>query len=531
MARNFDLPGRSPVIASSGMAATSHPLSTAAAMEILQDGGNAVDAAIAAVAVQCVVEPHMTGLGGDCFAIVTEADGHMAGFNGSGAAPKAISTAALVDQGLSEITPDSVHAITVPGAVRAWETLLQAHGSQPLSKLLRRAISYARDGFPVAPRVARDWPHSIEKLAADPASARTYLVDGAAPRTGDILRMPRLADTLSAIASGGADAFYTGDIAEDIVATLKARGSYMTLEDLSACHTTAVAPVLKDYRGYTLAELPPNGQGLVALIMLGLLERYDMAALDPMSPERLHLEIETARLAYAMRNRFIADPGHMDVCHSALISPEALDRLAAQISLDRRNDSISLPDLAPQTDTVYLSVVDKDGLAVSFINSIFKEFGSGVLAPETGVLLHNRGCSFRVEPGHPNTIEGGKRPMHTILPAFGLKDGAPWLSFGVMGGHYQPCGHVHVLTNIIDHGIDVQEAIDTPRLFLDDTFTKLQVENGIPQGAVEGLSARGHDVIKAGAPIGGAQAIMIDRKRGILTGGSDPRKDGHAAGY
>ncbi|MCY1706604.1 gamma-glutamyltransferase [Pannonibacter sp. SL95] len=531
MARNFDLPGRSPVIASRGMAATSHPLSTSAAIEILQDGGNAVDAAIAAVAVQCVVEPHMTGLGGDCFAIVTEADGHMAGFNGSGAAPRAISTAALRDQGLSEITPDSVHAITVPGAVRAWETLLKAHGSKPLKKLLRRAISYARDGFPVAPRVAHDWVHSVGKLAADPASASTYLVNGEAPKAGDILRLPRLADTLSAIASGGADAFYTGDIAQDIVATLRARGSFMTLDDLAACHTTAVAPVLKDYRGHTIAELPPNGQGLVALIMLGLLERFDGAALDPMSPERLHLQMEAARLAYAMRNRFIADPGHMDVCHSALISPEALDQLAAQISPDKRNDAIAVPSLAPQTDTVYISVVDKDGLAVSFINSIFKEFGSGVLAPQSGVLLHNRGCSFRVEPGHPNTIEGGKRPMHTILPAFGLKDGAPWMSFGVMGGHYQPCGHVHVLTNMIDHGMDVQEAIDAPRLFLDDTFTKLQVESGIPEAAVAGLAARGHDVVRASAPIGGAQAIQIDRKRGTLTGGSDPRKDGHAAGY
>ncbi|NBN80319.1 gamma-glutamyltransferase [Microvirga tunisiensis] len=531
MARNFDLPGRSPVIATRGMAATSHPLSTSAAIEILQDGGNAVDAAIAAVAVQCVVEPHMTGLGGDCFAIVTEPDGRMAGFNGSGAAPRAVSTARLLEEGLREITPESVHAVTVPGAVRAWETLLKAHGSKPLKKLLRRAISYARDGFPVTARVARDWTHSVGKLAADPASAAAYLVKGEAPQAGDIIRLPRLADTLSAIASGGADAFYTGEIARDIVDTLKARGGLMTPEDLAACHTTAVAPVLRDYRGHTLAELPPNGQGLVALIMLGLLERHDLAALDPLGPERLHLEIEAARLAYAMRNRFIADPGHMDVCHTDLIRPETLDRLAAQMSPDKRNPAIQVPESLPQTDTVYLSVVDKDGLAVSFINSIFKEFGSGITAPKSGVLLHNRGCSFRVQPGHSNTIEGGKRPMHTILPAFALKDGAPWLCFGVMGGHYQPCGHVHVLTNMIDHGMDVQEAIDAPRLFLDDTFTRLQVESGIPEKTAAGLAARGHDVVRAASPIGGAQAIQIDRKRGTLTGGSDPRKDGHAAGY
>jgi len=265
--------------------------------------------------------------------------------------------------------------------------------------------------------------------------------------------------------------------------------------------------------------------------MLGLLERFDLGALDPVGPERLHLEMEAARIAYAVRDRFVADPGHMDVCHTKLISTDYLDQLAARLDPTRRNIDLPVSALMPQTDTVYLTVVDRDGLAISFINSIFKEFGSGIVAPKSGVLLHNRGSSFRVEAGHPNTIEGGKRPMHTILPAFGLKNGTPWLAFGVMGGHYQACGHAHLLTNIIDHGMDVQQAIDCPRLFFDDAFRTLQAEAHIPEATVEVLRAKGHDVARAKAPIGGAQAILIERRKRTLAAGSDPRKDGHAAGY
>lgn len=531
MARDFELPGRSPVYASNGLAATSHPLATAAAIEVLQDGGNAVDAAIAAVAVQCVVEPHMTGIGGDCFAIVTEADGRMAGFNGSGAAPKGVTAAALREQGMTSIGLESAHAVTVPGAVRAWETLLKAHGTRSFATLFKRAISYARDGFAVAPRVALDWPASIAKLSADEAAAKTYLPGGKAPEAGDIMRFPALADTLSAIASGGADAFYSGPVAEDIVATLKARGSCMTLEDLAACHTTAVAPVTRDYRGYTVAELPPNGQGIVALIMLGLLERHDLSSLDPLGGERLHLEMEAARIAYAMRDRFVADPAHMDACHMSLFADDMIERLAPLLNPSARTQDLPLPSAPPQTDTVYLTVADSSGLTVSFINSIFHSFGSGILAPNSGVLLHNRGASFKVAPGHPNTIEGGKRPMHTIIPAFVLKDGAPWMSFGVMGGQYQACGHTHLLTNMIDYGMDVQQAIDFPRIFMDDGFSFLQAEGTIPEASLEILRAKGHTVKRAPAPIGGSQAIRIDRKRGLFIGGSDPRKDGHAAGY
>jgi gamma-glutamyltranspeptidase/glutathione hydrolase len=528
--RDFEAPGRSPVYAREAAAATSHPLATSAALEVLQDGGNAVDAAIAAAAVQAVVEPQMTGIGGDCFAIVATTDGRMTGFNGSGAAAQALSPQALDDLGVSEIEPTSPHAVTVPGAIRAWETLLKAHGTRGFDTLFKRAIDYARNGFPVAPRVLRDWEKNVDKLAGKPASEATYLVDGAAPKNGSVLKYPNLADTLGAIASGGADAFYSGPIARDIVGALRDLGGLMTEDDLAACHTTAVSPVKRNYRGHTIAELPPNGQGIIALVILGLLERYDLKDLDPLGKERLHLLMEATRIGYSVRNQFVTDPGYMDVNASDLVSEDYIDRLSSLISPTSRA-TISASSLAPQTDTIYLSVVDKDGLCVSFINSLFNEFGSGIVAPNSGVLLHNRGAVFKAQPGYANTIAGGKRPMHTIIPAMALKDGRPWLSFGVMGGHYQACGHAHVLSNIIDYGMDVQAAIDFPRMFFDLESHVLEAEKRIPAASIDGLKNLGHQVRPAASPIGGSQAIMIDRDHGVLIAGSDPRKDGHAAGY
>lgn len=531
MKRDFQAPGRSPVFAREAAAATSHPLATSTALEVLQDGGNAVDAAIAAVAVQCVVEPHMTGIGGDCFAIVTEPDGRLTGFNGSGAAPRAATPEKLAELGVKDITDTSPHAVTVPGAVRAWETLHKAHGSTEFGKLFKRAIQYAREGFPVAPRVANDWANNVEKLASDPVSSARYLIDGNAPAIGTILKYPHLAATLEAIAADGADAFYSGPIASDIVEALQSRGGLMTEDDLAACHTTAVSPVMRDYKGHTVAELPPNGQGIIALVMLGILEKFDLENLDPMGPERFHLQMEATRLAYAVRDRFVTDPGYMDVCHSGLIASDYLDRLAAEVSVNKRMASLPQSSLSPQTDTVYLTVVDKDGLAVSFINSLFSDFGSGIVAQDSGVLLHCRGRAFKAQAGHANSIDGGKRPLHTIIPAMVLKDGNPWLSFGVMGGQYQACGHAHLLTNIIDYGMDVQAAIDFPRMFMDLDTHELQAEKLIPPSTLDGLRALGHQVTPAKGAIGGSQAIMIDKARGLLTAGSDPRKDGHAAGY
>ncbi len=531
MIRNFEAPGRSPVYARQAAAATSHPLATSAALEVLQSGGNAVDAAIAAAAVQAVVEPQMTGIGGDCFAIVATPDGRMTGFNGSGGAPRAATPEKLAELGVSEIEPTSAHAVTVPGAVRAWETLLKAHGTRNFDTLFSRAIEYARDGFPVAPRVYRDWQKNAAKLASNPASAANYLVDGEAPAIGTVLKYPHLADTLTKIAEGGADAFYSGSIAGDIATTLQAAGGLMTEDDLAACHTTTVSPVTRDYKGHTIAELPPNGQGIIALVILGLLERFDINQLDPLGAERLHLHMEATRIGYAVRDEFVTDPGYMDICHSQLISENYIDQLAAMMSLNSRIKELPGSSLAPQTDTIYLSVVDKDGLCVSFINSLFNEFGSGLVAADSGILLHNRGAVFKAKPGHANSIAGGKRPMHTIIPAMALKDGQPWLSFGVMGGHYQACGHGYVLSNIIDYGMDVQGAIDFPRMFFDLDSHALEAEKLIPPSTIKGLEDLGHKVVPAASPIGGSQAIMIDRDHGTLIAGSDPRKDGHAAGY
>ncbi|GGB39435.1 gamma-glutamyltransferase [Roseibium aquae] len=530
MTRDFQLPGRSPVHAREAAVATSHPLATSAALEILLEGGNAVDAAIAAVAVQGVVEPHMTGIGGDCFVIVTEPDGRMIGFNGSGGAPKAAMPETFADLGVSRFEPTSAHTVTVPGAVRAWETLLKAHGTRGFDRLLKRAIGYARDGFTVAPRVAHDWANNVEKLSVHDHTRACYLLNGAPPAAGTVLKYPLLADTLSAIAEGGADAFYSGPIGEEIASTLAKLGGLMTADDLAACHTTAVSPILRDYKGHTIAELPPNGQGVIALLILGILERFELETLDPLGPERFHLEMEAARIAYTVRDQFVTDPGFMDICHTSLVTDAYIDRLAGMIAIDRRLADIPGSSLPPQTDTVYLTVVDKDGLSVSFINSLFNEFGSGITTPKSGILLHNRGYVFTPEPGKAQSISGGKRPLHTIIPAMALKDGAPWLSFGVMGGHYQACGHAHLLTNIIDYGMDVQAAIDAPRMFFDVETHALNIESTVPARTVDSLRYRGHEASIATTAIGGAQAIMIDRERGVLTAGSDPRKDGHAAG-
>lgn len=529
--RDFQAPGRSVVHAPKAMAATSHPLSTAAALEMLQAGGNAVDAAIAAVAVQCVVEPQMTGIGGDCFAIVAKPDGTIHGLNGSGRAPRAATAEKLLALGQTTVDPLSPHAVTVPGAVRAWEALLSRYGTRSLGEAMQRAIGYARDGYAVAPRVAHDWSRNVAKLAADRGAREAYLLDGKAPVTGQRMRHAPLADTLQAIAEDGSKAFYQGAVARDIVETLQAKGGLMTMDDMAAMEVADMPPVTRDYRGLTVAELPPNGQGFIALVMLGILEQFDLSSLDPLGAERFHLEMEAGRIAYSLRDRFLADPDHMPVSVEACLSAAHIGKLAAKIDRKKRIADLPPSVLGPGSDTVYLTVVDENGLTISLINSVYKDFGSGICAPKSGVLLQNRGACFRLEPGHPNCIDGGKRPLHTIIPAMVLKDGRPHLSFGVMGGGYQPCGHAHVLTNMVDYGMDPQAAIDAPRMFFDETSYVLHAERTVPEATIAGLQALGHQVERVAGAIGGAQAILFDRENGMLVGGSDPRKDGMAAGY
>ena len=526
MSRDFQLPGRSPVIACDGMAATSHPLATLAAVDTLRAGGSAADAAVAAVAVLCVVEPHMTGIGGDCYCLISQPGKPVWGYNGSGRAGAKASDQALRDQGLREIG-NSIHAVTVPGALEAWEAILKVHGRFGLDRALGPAIKYAEGGFPVAARVAWDWQRYIGKLAADPGAAKHYLFNGAAPKEGDVIRLPALANTLRNIAATGARTFYEGEIADDMAATLSARGSYIDAEDFARHRGEAVAPISANYRGLDLAEIPPNGQGITALMMLNILSNFDLSALDPLGPERFHLVLEAARLGYAARDTHVADAEHMRVAVADLLDKGFAKKLAAKIDPNKRAKLPTAP--TPGSDTVYLTVVDRNRMAVSFINSLYSSFGLGICTEKTGIMLNNRGSCFTLAPDHPNTFGPHKRPMHTIIPALAMRDGRTEMSFGVMGAHYQPMGHVQIVNNMVDYGMDVQQAIDAPRFFFEGEQTV--VETGTPKATIEGLKARGHDVVYAATPWGGAQTIKIDWDRGVLIGGSEPRKDGCALGY
>lgn len=523
--RDFQIPNRSPAYGTRAMAATSHPLATQAALDAIREGGNAIDGALAAVALLCVVEPHQTGIGGDAFALIAEPDGTLHGLNGSGRSPVAADADAIAVQGLDAIPATSGHAVTVPGAVRAWETLA-ARGHLGLERLLAPAVAAARDGFVVTPRVAYDWAGHLDLFARNPELGARYSRDGAAPRAGDLWRLPDLAETLARIGREGASAFYEGQVADEIVATVSQAGGTLTLDDLAAHDSEWVTPLRRSYRGHEVIELPPATQGLTALQMLGILERFDIGALDPRGAEKFHLEIEAARLAYGVRDRDLADADHMAVPVEDLLGAPYLDRLAAEIDLGRARP-IGPPPGANHTDTVYLTVVDGEGRAVSLINSLFTGFGSGLCTP-SGVVLQSRGSGFSLAPGHPNRIGPRKRPLHTLIPGLVLEDGLPTLSFGVMGGAYQACGHAHLLTNLIDHGLDVQAGLESPRAFFEGERVMLETTLGAP--VADTLRGLGHTVAPSATPIGGGQAIRIDRARGVLIGGSDPRKDGCALG-
>ena len=527
MSRDFQLPGRSPVIACEGMAATSHPLASLAAIETLRAGGNAADAAVTAVAVLCVIEPQMTGIGGDCFCMLDVPGEPVWGYNGSGRTGARASLDAVMAQGIHAIASDSIHAVTVPGAIDAWAAILETHGRFSLDRILAPAIRYAESGFPVAARIAWDWAHVVGKLRADAGAARHFLLAGRPPAEGDIVRLPALADTLKTIAAKGPRAFYEGPIADDMIATVVARGSLLAAEDFARHRGEAVAPIATSYRGLDLFELPPNAQGLTALVLLNILECFDLAELDPRGPDRFHLALEAARCAYAMRDGHIADPAFMRASVTALLDKNFAAALAGRIDRARR---MPLPSVsAAGGDTVYLTVVDRDRMAVSLINTLYSTFGVGVATEKTGIMLTNRGACFVLDPDHPNAFGPNKRPMHTIIPALAFRAGHCDLAFGVMGAHYQPMGHAQLVSNMVDYGMDVQAAIDAPRAFFVGQTTV--VEHGLPQASVDGLRARGHDVVLAPSPWGGAQAIRIDRERGVLIAGSDPRKDGCALGY
>ena len=527
--RDYQKPGRSAVYADNGMVATSHPLAAQAAIRLLQDGGNAVDAAIGAAVLLGVCEPQMTGLGGDCFALIKPAgEERIVALNGSGRAPAGLDVAAMRAAGLGAVPVYGVEAVTLPGAVDAFCRLNADWGRLDLAQVLAPAIAYFDAGVPVAPRVAHDWAGAGHLKGA----ARQYfLPGGAAPGVGTRFAMPGQAEVLRRVAREGRAGFYAGEVAEDMVASLRALGGAHTLDDFAAVACEYTEPVSGTYRGTELVEHAPNGQGATAILLLNILSHFDLGGLDPMGAERAHLEAEATRLAYEARDRFLADADHTTrMAH--MLAPETAARLAALIDLDRAMPQIVARTEAVHRDTINISVVDRDRMAVSLIYSTFHSFGSGLASTGFGIAFHNRGAGFTLEPGHPNEAAGGKRPMHTIIPGMLRKGGKVVMPFGVMGGAYQPCGHARLVSNIVDFGMDPQAAIDAPRAFAGLFSGKdgLALETGHDAATFEALRAKGHAVRWSDEALGGAQAILLDPS-GVLIGASDPRKDGCALGY
>jgi len=542
---------RSVVLGRNGMIATSQPLASAAGLKVLQDGGNAVDAAIAAAAVLAVVEPTMTGIGGDLFAIVYDGKTKtLRGLNASGRSAYAATPEAFAARHLTQMPTSGVYSVSVPGVVDGWATLASAYGTVPLARILAPAIDYAKNGFAVSEIIAGQWKATEHKLARDPAAAATFLPNGRAPQPGEIFANPRLGATLQQIADGGRDVFYKGPIAAAIVADLKKRDGLFDARDFADHRSDWVDPISTNYRGYDVYEMPPNTQGPVVLEMLNILEGYDVKSMGANSAEYLHRLVEAKRIAFADRGAYLADSDAVPAAVlKTLISKEYAaarrnDIDTAHAAREYRPAAIkgTSPTAQPEAlanftgrdrgDTIYLTCADRFGNVVSLIQSLFSDFGSGIVAGDTGIVLQNRGSLFNLAPGHPDRIAPHKRPLHTLIPAFVMHDGRPWLSFGVMGGDHQAQGHVQVLANLIDFGMNVQEAGEAARV--NHGSHGLQLESAIPDAVRQALASRGHTIVpmpNAGGPFGGFQGILIDPRTGVLMGGSDPRKDGLAIGY
>ncbi|HEY3384218.1 MAG TPA: gamma-glutamyltransferase [Vicinamibacterales bacterium] len=535
---------RSVVMARRGLIATSQPLASAAGLQVLREGGNAIDAAVTAAAVLSVVEPTMNGIGGDLFAIVYDArTKRLTGLNASGRAGRNATPEEFARRGLTAVPERGVLAVTVPGVIDGWSELLVRHGTVSLARALAPAVEYARDGFPVSEIIAHQWRQTAKDLRGDPAAARTFLLDGHAPAVGQIFRNPNLAKTLEQIAAGGRDAFYRGSVAAAIVADIKQRQGLLDERDFAEHRSDWVEPISTTYRGHEVFELPLNTQGFVTLEMLNILEGYNLAGLGHNSAEYLHLLVEANRIAFADRNAYLADAGAVPpAVQTMLISKVYAAERRKEIARDRaagaypagRLPGASAPpagtfEITATGDTIYLTAADGQGNVISLIQSLYDAFGAAVVAGDTGIALQNRGTLFTLAAGHPNQIAPRKRPFHTLVPAMVMKDGRPWLSFGVMGGDMQPQGHVQVLLNLIDFGMNVQEAGEAARYRL--ATAGVALESAIGVEARNGLTSRGHTLIAGFNMWGGFQGILIDPRSGVLMGGSDPRKDGLAIGF
>jgi gamma-glutamyltranspeptidase/glutathione hydrolase len=532
-----------PALARQGMVATSEPLAVETGLAVLKNGGNAIDAAVAAGAMIGLTEPMSCGVGGDLFAIVWDAKSQkLFGLNASGRAPYGATREFFAERGVAEIPIYGPLSWSVPGCVDGWNQLLDRFGTKPLAELLEPAIRAATDGFQVSPVIGRSWLASEPLLGRWPDSARTYMPTGQAPGPGSTFRNPDLARTYRLIAEGGRDAFYRGSIAREIVAASQKLGGLFELRDFSDHTGDWIDPVSTSYRGFDVWELPPNGQGIAALQMLNLLEGFDLKSMPHNSPDYLHLLIEAKKLAFEDRARYYADPAFADVPVKELISKPYATRRRKLIDPARALRQIALEDpRLGASETIYMTIVDKDRNAISYIQSNYHSFGSGVVPDKLGFALQNRGNLFALDANHPNRLEPHKRPFHTIIPAFVTRNGKPWLSFGVMGGDMQPQGHVQVLLNMLDFGMDPQAAGAAPRFQHVGSSTptgqvmkdggEVALEHGFPEMTAAALEAKGHRLLPAGGAFGGYQAIRIDLNSGGLIGGSDPRKDGFAKGY
>ncbi len=531
---------RSAVYATGGIVATSQPLASQAGAAILQRGGNAADAAIAAAAVLAVTEPTSCGIGGDCFAMFYGDDtGAVTALNGSGRAPKALTIDRLRSEGLGDSLPAfHGHTVTVPGAVAAWSDLAERHGTLPLGEVLRPAIRIADEGFPVAPITAYFWELEASMKLQSSHGGAQLLIDGRAPRAGELIRNRALADVLRRVAADGPRAFYEGEVAEKIVAAVAAAGGAMTVSDLEAHRSTWDEPISTVYRDVRVHECPPNGQGLATLLALNILAHRDIGALDPLGADRLHEVIEALRLAFADTRYYVADPVVAPVPVDELLSDDYAAERAALIDRSRATADPKRGTPTGGSNTVYLSVVDGDGNACSLIFSNYMGFGTGIVPDKLGFPLQNRGHGFSLDPDHPNALAPRKRPYHTIIPGMATRenDGSLYASFGVMGGFMQPQGHVQVLLALLDDGADPQAALDRPRVCLrtGEPIGTIAVEAGIDSDVVKQLAQRGHDVQQIQghqrAVFGRGQIITRDAESGVLCGGSDPRADGCAIG-
>ena len=532
---------RSEVIAQHGMACTSQPLATQVALDILKAGGNAIDAAIAANALLGLVEPTGNGVGGDLFAIVWDTETkQLYGLNASGRSPRSLTIDYFKEKGYDKIPAYGPLPVSVPGCVDGWFELHKRFGTMNMDQILKPAITYAREGFPLTELIAYYWAGNARSLSKYPNISDVYMPGGKAPGKGEIFKNPYLASTLEAIAEGGRDAFYKGEIAKTIDTFMKEQGGFLSYEDLASHSSEWVEPVSANYRGYDVWELPPNGQGIAALQILNILERFDIASMGFGSSDYIHHFVEAKKLAFEDRAKYYADPAFNQLPVEELISKEYAAKRAELINPRRASRNLDAGEME-HGNTIYLTVADSHGNMISLIQSNFRGLGSGMCPPGLGFILQDRGELFTLEEGHYNVYEPGKRPFHTIIPAFITKDGLPYMSFGLMGGSMQPQGHAQIVVNMIDFGMNLQEAGDAPRIRHDGssqpTGTEMtdggvvNLESGIPYESIRGLMKRGHHIQSSNGGFGGYQAIKWDKKNGTYFGASESRKDGQAAGY